>query len=283
MREREIFEALEQEYQLALNNQDGASIQAILNNPVVESLRSVPEYYIKGLQLRATAFTLFGELDMASEEYAMAFDFLDEDADRAKFLLDWALIFLAELSIGRGEAHRVDAMSKGIVLLEKATWEMGEDDIYGQMTIANVKAFMLLQQGDVQAASEVYEDIVFEPVPLSRVNDKNDLVDFFSHIHKGLAVAIETEDVSLLVKMIRCISIDDESLTTDQSLFKLFNTTIGFLFELREEFTHEFNTLFRLKDKLREATPNYAKFMDLIGEQDFEELTQFFEGFYGDE
>ncbi len=283
MRERDIFEALEEAYQTALANQDAAAIQSILNNPVVESLKPSPEFYIKGLQLRATAFTLFGELEMASEEYAMAYEFLDEDADRAKFLLDWALMFLAELSIGRGEAQRVDAMSKGIVLLEKATWELDEDDVYGHMTLANVKGFMLMQQGDLTSAIEVFEDTSFDPVPIPRVNDAEDLVDFFSHIHKGLSVAIEAKDVQLLIRILTCISIDDESLTADQTLFKLFNTTISFLFELRPEFTHEFNTLFQLKDKLRDAMPNYAHFMDLIGQQDFEALTLFFASFHRDE
>ncbi len=283
MREQDIFEELESAYQVAIANQDAETIQAILNNPVVESLKASPEYYMKGLMLRASGFTLFGELDLASDEYALGYEFLDEDADTAEFLVDWALIFLAELSINRGEEYRVDAMSKGVLLLEKARWELDDEDVFGQLTIANLKAFMLMQKGDVSASLEVFEDVSFEPIPIPRVNDAADLVDFFSHIHKGLAVAIEAKDVNLLLNMIQCLSIDDESLSEDQTLFKLFNTTIGFLFELRNEFTDEFNTLFRLKDNLRDAMPNYAHFMDLIGEQDFDALTLFFASFHKDE
>ncbi len=280
MRERDIFEELEQAYQNAVNNQDAETIQAILNNPVVESLKPSPEYYIRGLKLRASAFSLFGELDKASYEYGLAYDFLDEEEDRAKFLLDWSTLFLAELSIGRGEEARIIAMSNGVELLEKASWELPEEDTYGQLTLACLKAFMLAQKGELEEALATFEDLSFEPVPIPRVNDEEDMKEFFSHIHKGMAVAIEAKDVQLLIKFIRCISIDDESLTHDQTLFKLYNTTIGFLFELRTEFTEEFNTLFRLKDKLRDGMPNYAHFMELIGTQDFDALTLFFASFH---
>lgn len=280
MQEQSIFDTLQEEYNLAIQNQDGAALQNLLRSPVFESLKGNPELYVQGLKLRASAFTLFGELDSASEEYEIAFDYLDEDEDKWPFYLEWALLYMAELSIARGEAYRIQAMQKGIYFLDKGALEIEESAIYDRMTWANLKAFMLLQMGDREAAMDCYQDIVFEPVPIHAVNDPNELQEFFTHINKGLGSAIELQNLDLLMNMIRTISIDDESLSQEQTLFQLFNTTIGFLFELREDFAKEFNTLFRLKEKLAEGMPVYGQFLTLIGQQDFETLNSIFEQFH---
>jgi hypothetical protein len=84
------------------------------------------------------------------------------------------------------------------------------------------------------------------------------------------------------MNLVKVISIDDNVLHNEQVLFKLFYETLVSAFDLRAEFITEFNSLFKIKDSLNEVVPNFAEFLSLIGEQDFDKLNDFFNEFYKD-
>ncbi|MFA8436216.1 MAG: hypothetical protein ACEPOZ_16995 [Marinifilaceae bacterium] len=276
-----IYSELLAIYNDGISKQDPATIRNFLNDRKVDELKSSPDHYLHILQLRASAFTLFGELENADREYLEGSDYCPE-VYKWEYMLKWAQMYLAELSLNREDQLRKNSFSVAISILDKALDVIPEskEKRFHQLTLWNLKAFFLLCNNEKEAAKACYKDCAFEPVPIPAYNDKNALVHLFSNYFKGLAVAIELKDVRLLMNLLRVISIDDRILMEEENLFKLFYDTLLNTFDLRSEFSAEFNALYRQKDNFGNICPGFARFMDLIGAQKFGELNVFFDLFY---
>lgn len=277
----QVYQALIELYNQGIQSKDPKKIREFLNNNSVELLKDEARFYLEILQLRAASFSLFGELNEAGEEYRKGYESCSTSG-KWVYGLNWALQFMAEFSFKRGNEKIEEAMDNGIQVLNQAFTDLPFDkyrDFY-YLTLSNVKAFMLLNSGKKEEALQAYADCKFIPVPIPEYNDKESLQVLFAHFTKGIAVAIELKDYDLLMNLMKVISIDDGTLHSEGSLFRIFYETLVSSFDMRAEFITEFNAMFKIKEALQKTTPHFSKFLGLIGEQDLDKLDRFFQETY---
>ncbi len=274
------YQQLVAQYNKGVQQKDAKAIQQFLSDSEGNDLAENKQYHLEILQLRASAFLLFGELDKAGDELRKGRPLC---ADAAKWIYDfnWALQYMAEFSFKRGDEKIKYAMQQGIEVLTNAEKEIQDEpySMYYQLTINNAKAFMLMVLGDKKEALNCYDKCTFTPVPIPAYNDKEVLQILFANYTKGFAVAIENKDITLLRNLLKVISIDDNLLMNETNVFRLFYETLVSAFDMRAELITEFNALFKIKDTLQPFMPHFASFLTLIGEQNFEKLDQFFVDF----
>ncbi|PXY02195.1 hypothetical protein DF185_05995 [Marinifilum breve] len=277
---KEIYQALIESYNKGIQEKNPSLIREFLADNSVENLKDDAAYYLEILQLRAGAFSLFGELKEAVEEYGKGYSSCSKNG-KWVYGLNWALQFMAEFSFKRGDEKIIDAMSEGVKVLDQAIQDLPEDKYqeFYHLCLINVKAFMLLTSGKREEALAIFNDCKFTPIPIPEYNDKESLQMLFANFTKGFAVAIELKNLDLLMNLMKVISIDDQVLYSNAGLFRVFYETLVCAFDMRAEFITEFNAMFKIKDALTTLTPEFSKFLGLIGEQDFDKLDEFFQGF----
>lgn len=255
-------------------------IQQFLTDSNNNDLKENKEYYLEVLQLRSSAFLLFGELDNAGDELRKGQPFCP-DSQKWIYDFNWALQYMAEFSFKRGEAKIQHAMNQGIEVLEMAQNEIPNNEFseYYDLTVNNVKAFMLMVTGKHAEATKCYDNCNFTPIPIPAYNNKALLQEMFVNYTKGFAVAIENKDLKLLKNLLKVISIDDNLLMNEKNIFRLFYKTFISALDMRIELNTEFNALFKIKDTLHPFLPNFSNFLTLIGEQNFGKLNLFFADF----
>ncbi|MCT4601796.1 MAG: hypothetical protein N4A59_02675 [Marinifilum sp.] len=278
--DKEIYQTLIESYNKGIQEKNPNLIRAFLADNTVENLKNEAAYYLEILQLRAGAFSLFGELNEAGEEYRKGYSFCSKSG-KWIYGLNWALQFMAEFSFKRGDEKIINAMNEGIKVLDQAFQDLPDDKYHEfyHLCLTNVKAFMLLTSGKREEALTVFDICKFTPVPIPEYNDKESLQMLFANFTKGFAVAIELKNLDLLMNLMKVISIDDQVLYSQGNLFRVFYETLVCAFDMRAEFITEFNAMFKIKDALNALTPEFSKFLGLIGEQDFDKLDEFFQGF----
>lgn len=281
MTEEKIYKSLIETYNKGIEAKDPKMIREFLGDNSVDELSAIPQYYLEILQLRAGAFSLFGELIEAGEEYRKGYNSCSKNG-KWVYGLNWALQYMAEFSFKRGDEKIHEAMTKGVEVLNQAILDLPEDKYHGfyYLSLINVKAFMLMASGEKEEAIKAYADCKFTPVPIPEYNDKESLQILFANYTKGIAVAIELKDYDLLMNLLKVISVDDQILQSEGMLFRLFYETLVSAFDMRAEFITEFNAMFKIKEALESLTPNFSKFLSLIGEQDFDKLDLFFQENY---
>ena len=268
-------------YNHGIQSKDPKKIREFLNDNSVDLLKEEARFYLEILQLRAASFSLFGELNEAGEEYRKGYSSCSTSG-KWVYGLNWALQFMAEFSFKRGKEKIHESMNNGIKVLDQALIDLPFDkyrDFY-YLCLSNVKAFMLLNSDRREEGLGVYADCKFIPVPIPEYNDKESLQVLFAHFTKGIAVAIELKNYDLLMNLMKVISIDDQTLQSEGSLFRIFYETLVSAFDMRAEFITEFNAMFKIKDVLESTTPHFARFLALIGEQDLDKLDLFFKESY---
>ena len=275
-----IYKSLVELYNKGITEKDPKIIREFLNDHTHIALKDDPQFYLEILQHRAAAFALFGELSEAGQEYAKGYSSCSTSG-KWVYGLNWALQYMAEFSINRGKAKLKEVLSEALPVLEQAEKDLVFDQYreFYQLALSNVKAFILMSLGEKDKALAIYKDAKFTPVPIPAYNDKESLQLLFAHYTKGLAVAIEYKDIKLLKNLLKVISLDDDMLQNEQSFFKLFYETLVSTFDMRAEFITEFNGMFKIKDSLKTVAPSFARFLTLIGEQDFDKLDVFFKDF----
>ncbi len=281
MIEEKTYKSLIEAYNRGIEAKDPKMIREFLNDKSVDKLSAMPQYYLEILQLRAGAFSLFGELIEAGEEYRKGYSSCSKNG-KWVYGLNWALQYMAEFSFKRGDEKIQEAMTKGVEVLNQAILDLPTDKYhdYYYLSLSNVKAFMFVASGKKEEAVKAYSDCKFNPVPISEYNDKESLQILFANYTKGIAVAIELKDYDLLMNLMKVISVDDQIMQSEGMLFRLFYETLVSAFDIRAELITEFNAMFKIKEALENLTPNFAKFLSLIGEQDFDKLDTFFQENY---
>lgn len=279
----QVYKSLIESYNKGIQEKNPQLIRDFLTDTKVDELKDHPQFYLEVLQLRAGSFALFGELNEAGEEYRKGYSSCSANG-KWVYGLNWALQYMAEFSFKRGDDKIKEAMNAGVQVIDQAFKDLPEGNYqeFYHLCLSNVKAFMLLTQGKKEEALQLYSTCKFTPVPIPAYNDKESLQMLFAHFTKGLAVAIELKDIQLLMNLLKVISIDDQVLHSQENLFRLFYETLVSAFDMRAEFITEFNAMFKIKEALQSICPNFAEFLSLIGEQDFDKLDQFFNGFYKD-
>ncbi|WP_421919481.1 hypothetical protein [Marinifilum sp.] len=277
---KEIYQALIQSYNKGIQEKNPSLIRDFLMDRSVDNLKNDAAYYLEILHLRAGAFSLFGELHEAGEEYRKGYCSCSKSG-KWIYGLNWALQYMAEFSFKRGDEKIVNAMKEGVKVLDQAFLDLPEDKYqeFYHLCLSNVKAFMLLTSGKRDEALALFNDCKFTPVPIPEYNDKESLQMLFANFTKGFAVAIELKNLDLLMNLMKVISIDDQVLYSQGNLFRVFYETLVCAFDMRAEFITEFNAMYKIKDALKNPAPEFASFLDLIGEQNFDKLDEFFKGF----
>ncbi len=275
-----IYKSLVELYNKGITEKDPKIIRTFLNDNTHVALKDDPRFYLEILQHRAAAFALFGELSEAGQEYAKGYSSCSTSG-KWVYGLNWSLQYMAEFSINRGKAKLKEVLSEALPVLEQAEKDLVFDQYreFYQLSLLNVKAFILMSLGEKDQALSVYKNVNFTPVPIPAYNDKEALQLLFAHYTKGLAVAIEYKDTALLNNLLKVISLDDAFLQNEENLFKLFYETLVSTFDMRAEFITEFNAMFKIKEGLKTVAPSFARFLSLIGEQDFDKLDVFFKDF----
>jgi len=280
MTSENIYKSLVALYNKGITEKDPKIIREFINDNTHMALKGEPRFFLDILQHRAAAFALFGELTEAGQEYEKGYSSCSTSG-RWVYGLNWALQYTAEFSINRGKAKLNESLSQALPVLEQAEKDLVFDQYreFYQLGLCNVKAFVLMSLGEKDKALDTYKDCLFTPVPIPAYNDKESLQLLFAHYTKGLAVAIEYKDEKLLNNLLKVISLDDALLQNEKNLFKLFYETLVSTFDMRAEFITEFNAMFKIKDSLKTVAPGFARFLSLIGEQDFDKLDVFFKDF----
>ncbi|MRT92710.1 hypothetical protein [Ancylomarina sp. 16SWW S1-10-2] len=275
-----IYKSLVELYNKGITEKEPKIIREFLNDNTHIALKDNPRFYLEILQHRAAAYALFGELSEAGKEYAKGYSSCSTSG-KWVYGLNWSLQYLAEYSLNRGKAKLREVLSEALPVLEQAEKDLVFDQYreFYQLTLSNVKAFILMSLGEKEKALAIYKDAKFTPVPVNAYNDKEALQLLFAHYTKGLAVAIEYKDTQLLKNLLKVISLDDALLNSDQTFFKVFYETLVSAFDMRAEFITEFNAMFKIKDSLKTVAPSFSKFLSLIGDQDLDKLDVFFKDF----
>lgn len=280
MSSKQIYDKLIKLYEEGIAKSDSKLMQAFLSDNTYKLLHADKAYYLQILQLRSGAYTLFGELQNAGKQYA---DGYDSCVDSSKWIYsyNWALVYITELSLDRGEDKLKQSFYSAIEVLEKSLSVLPHNNNtpYYKLAINNLKAFMHLCVGDLSAAKATMYTSEFVPIPISDYNDKEALQFLFAHFTKGIAVAVELKDETLLMNMLKVIAVDDELMMGDTSLFNKFYSILVNTFDMRPEFIMEFNSLYRIKDKFGKYLPRFAEFLTLVGGQKNDELESFFTEF----
>lgn len=274
---KQLYQQLIDQYNSGISRKDPSAIRQFIRNDQMSFLIGEPDMYLSLMRLRAGARLLFGELDEAGGEYKRGLEVCDQRQKWALHL-DWALVYLAELSLDRGKDQRDASFETAVEILDKGLLcpMKHSDEAFQRLTLVNLKAFLLLCMGKQSEAVKAYKGCSFVAVPIKQYNDSNSLKFLFSHLVKGLMVAIECNNVPLLMNLLRVISIDDEILMQEQNLFRLVYQTLLNTFDLRPEFSDDFNALYRQKEKLNSLCPQGALFLHMIGGQDFKGLDGLF-------
>lgn len=280
MSKEELYDSLVSQFEKGIADNNSKMIQDFLNSKRVEDLKESPREYAQIKELRAKAFTLFGQFMDADVEYREGLE-LCEKNQQCEYMINWALSNLTLLSITNDPKEYVPTLRQGLKLLDEAEKSASSyvSEEYALLTIANVKAFFLILIEENDLARSCYNQCDFKPIPVQTYNDKNAMQMVFANYFKGLSVAIELQDKDLLMKLMRVISIDDGVLYGDHNLFKKFYVMMMDAFDTRSEFGAEFDNIFRLMGKVEKAFPNLKEFMQLIAKPDFEKLDKMFATF----
>lgn len=276
-----LYKSLVELYNKGITEKEPKIIREFLNDNTYVALKDEPRFYLEILQHRAAAFALFGELKEAGNEYSKGYSSCSTSG-KWVYGLNWALQYMVEFSIKRGKSKLKEAMSEALIVLDQAEKDLVFDKYreFYQLSLCNVKAFVLMCLGEKEKALCIYSDCQFTPVPIPAYNDKESLQLLFAHYTKGLAVAIEYKNIDILMNLLKVISIDDAVLNNKDILFRMFYETLVSTFDMRAEFITEFNAMFKIKDSLKTVAPNFSRFLTLIGEQDFDKLDVFFNEFH---
>ncbi|WP_054721293.1 hypothetical protein [Marinifilum fragile] len=105
---KETYQSLIESYNKAIQEKSPSLIREFLADNSVENLKDDAAYYLEILQLRAGAFSLFGELSEAGEEYRKGYSSCSKSG-KWVYGLNWALQFMAEFSFKRGDEKIVNA------------------------------------------------------------------------------------------------------------------------------------------------------------------------------
>ena len=275
-----VYKELCQKFEQGKSRQDARILQAFLNDERIIDFRGNKPQYIQLRAFRAETFAMFGQYLKASREYQMAVSYAPS-AGQWELMLQQGSMLLWQLIAKRQANNQQDISLRSSNILAKAMENIpaGKNKVFHQLTIAGLQSFLNGLNEQTEEAVRLLKKMAFLPVPIPQYNNKQDLVVLFRHYFMGMAVAIEAKDRQLLLKMLKVISIDDETLYGEKNLFRLLWETINQTFDMRPEFAEGFNNLYNQRANLAPAYPNLRYFLDSVGAGMYTTLDLFFSEF----
>lgn len=277
-----IYLQLTEQYIQGVEKQDAKILNAFVQNDEFLSLKT-PETkgeYTRIRLYRAECYILFGSFSDAIKECRLGLAFANKNTQWEIYML-WAKLHFIQFLHTDGDMSLQAVAEAAILVAQKgrAAVVPCNDAGYQRLSFINIEAFFTLYLGKREEAKALYSSLKFTPVPIPQYNDKEALPFLFTNFAKGLAVAIELKDEKLLRQLLRVISIDDQTLYSKESLFKIFHTTLVTTMDTHPNFATEFNQLFQLKDKTKEQLKELNFFLTSITSNMMQALELAFEVF----
>ena len=277
-----IYTQLTEKYIQGVENQDAEILSAFVKNDEFLSLKTLEtkEEYTRIRLYRAECYMLFGRFSDAIKECRLALAFAKKEQHWEIYIL-WARLHFVQFIHTEGDTALRAAAQAAVLLAQKgrAAVVPCKDAAYQRMSFIHIEAFFTLYLGNREKATFLYASLRFIPVPISQYNDKEALPYLFSTFALGLAVAIELKQEKLLRQLLGVISIDDQTLYSKQSLFKIFHTTLVTTMDTHPNFAAAFDQLFQLKDKTQQELPELNFFLTSITSNMIQALELAFSGF----
>ena len=249
-----IYQELIALYTSGVETQDAPKLNAFVRDDRVLVFKdeATQEQYITLRQYRAECFILFGMFAEGVKECRLALAFADKKQHWEIYLL-WAKLHQIQFLHSEG-AVTLKAVAEAAIMVSRKGRESvssNKEAEYKKLSFANIEAFFMLYLGQRDAAKALYTSFKFSPIPIPQYNNEEALPYLFAYYSKGLAVAIELQDEALLRGLLKVISIDDETLYGEKSLFSIFHSTLVTTMDTHPSFATAFNQLFQLQEKTK--------------------------------
>lgn len=261
---QDIYNDLVNCYSKGMQQQDAKTLTEFVRNGQVLLFKDEAhvEQYVSLRIMRGDAYDLFGKFTEAIKEYRLALIMCPPN-EQWEVYLAWCQTLFHQFMASTEKEQLLKLPMQIIEIAQKGkkTIISGKDTEYRRMTFAHFEAFFHLYNGQTKAARACYNGFKFKPVPIPQYNNEQELSYLMSNYAKGLAVAIELEDKTLLHQLLKVISIDDQTLYEEKNIFKMFHTTLLNTMDTRSEFATDLNKLFIITDKVRSEMKQLAYFL----------------------
>ncbi|MDA3853914.1 MAG: hypothetical protein PF444_06705 [Bacteroidales bacterium] len=263
----QLYQELVNQYTTGVTKQDAKLLNAFVKDDRVLQFKD-PEYreqYTTLRLYRAECFILFGMFPEGIKECRLALLFADKKQHWEIYML-WTQLHYLQFLHTDGALQLKSIAEAAILVAQKGRHSVvsGKEAEYQRLSFINMEAFFSLYLGQRDEAKALFSSFKFTPIPIPQYNDESALTYLFSNYAKGLAVAIELQDEKLLRHLLKVISIDDETLLSGQSLFKIFHATLVTTMDTHPTFATEFNQLFQLQDKVKGEMKELSFFLSSI-------------------
>lgn len=277
-----IYQDLVSIYHEGMAKQDAPLLNTFVNDDRILLFKNEEsrEAYTDLRLWRAKCFILFGHYTKAIKECRLTLAFAHKKRHGDVYLL-WCQVLYSEFVLSADNAILKSLAEQTIALCERGVQALvsSKDGAYQRLSFVNVAAFFYLYLGKRTEAKALYKEMKFIPIPIVTYNDEHALEGLFLNYAKGLAVAIELQDETLLRQLLKVISIDDQTLYGEKNLFKLFHATLVTTMDTHPNFSTAFNQLFQIQNQLKSTMKELDFFLTSIHSNMQQALDVFFKGF----
>ena len=279
---QDIYTELISTYDRGISQQDAQLLTTFVRDGSILMFKT-EEYkdaYVDLRLKRADAFGLFGKFTEATKEYRLALMMCDASF-KWEVYLAWCQSLFLQFILTKDETELKAIAAKIAETAEKGKSSVitGKDKEYRKMTFTHFEAFFFIYLGKRDKAKALYASFKFKPIPIPQVNDDSEMIYLFANFAKGLAVAIELEDQTLLDNLLKVVSIDDQILYGEKNLFLKFHTTLMYTMDMRSELSTDLNQLFNINTKIMTEMKQLSFFLTSIQTNMLGPLDGFFNGF----
>lgn len=262
-----VYKELQNQYISGIEQQDAKALNAFVRDDRVLLFKSEDkkDAYTTLRLYRAECFILFGMFTEGIKECRLALAFAPTKSHWEIYML-WTRLHYIQFIHATDDLALTAIAQAGAMIASKGRKAVSSSIVseYQHLAFANNEAFFNLYLGEREAAIDAYKALKFTPIPIAQYNDDTALAFLFTNYAKGLAVAIELKDAKLLRNLLKVISIDDQVLKGDMSLFKIFHSTLITTMDTHPQFATEFNQLFLLQDKVKNQMKELNFFLTSI-------------------
>lgn len=249
-----VYKELQNQYEVGVEQQDAKALNAFVRDDRVLLFKSDDkrDEYVTLRMYRAECFILFGMFADGIKECRLALAFAKSKVHWEIYML-WSKLHYIQFIHTNDELGLKAIAQAGVMIAQKGRKAVNSSIVseYQALAFANNEAFFNLYLGERDASADLYKGFKFTPIPIPQYNDDTALTYLFTNYAKGLAVAIELKNETLLRNLLKVISIDDQVLLGNKSLFKIFHNTLITTMDTHPQFATEFNQLFQLQDKVK--------------------------------
>jgi len=269
------FKEFNQRYADLLAKQDSNNLHALLKESIPEFDSGESRMVASLHQQKARAYALFAENSEMDRHFEAAVNLINQ-AEAWKLYLDWANLYLMQLRIPHMQKNTQAIFENALRIIKRVSISSLKKDRYALWAVSSFQAFCETGLANNKELPGIYKALDFSPIPLSLVNNRQKIKEFYAHFFKSIAVAIELRDEALLLKLLKIISIDDAILMGEGTLLNKFQQTLNDSMDMRPEFAAEFNFIYALAPVLKSNFPNLSLFISYLEDQNFGGLHYFF-------